>query len=71
MRPPANDAAILKRLLDAGFYNFLIPFAESAQEAQRAVAATRYPPAGIRGVSVAQRSKRYGTVPDYFASVND
>ena len=44
---------------------------ESAQEAQRAVAATRYPPAGIRGVSVAQRSNRYGTVPDYFASVND
>ena len=71
VRPPANDAVILKRLLDAGFYNFLIPFVESAQEAQRAVAATRYPPAGIRGVSVAQRSNRYGTVPDYFASVND
>jgi 2-dehydro-3-deoxyglucarate aldolase len=65
VRPPANDAVILKRLLDAGFYNFLIPFVESAQEAQRAVAATRYPPAGIRGVSVAQRSNRYGTVPDY------
>jgi 2-dehydro-3-deoxyglucarate aldolase len=71
VRPPANDAVILKRLLDAGFYNFLIPFVESAQEARRAVAATRYPPAGIRGVSVAQRSNRYGTVPDYFNTVND
>jgi 2-dehydro-3-deoxyglucarate aldolase len=71
VRPPLNDAVILKRLLDAGFYNFLIPFVESAEEARRAVAATRYPPAGIRGVSVAQRSNRYGTVPDYFTTVND
>jgi 2-dehydro-3-deoxyglucarate aldolase len=71
VRPPVNDAVILKRLLDAGFYNFLIPFVESAEEARRAVAATRYPPAGIRGVSVSQRSNRYGTVPDYFTTVND
>ena len=71
VRPPVNDAVILKRLLDAGFYNFLIPFVESAEEARRAVAATRYPPAGIRGVSLAQRSNRYGTVPDYFTTVND
>ena len=28
--------------------------------------ATRYPPQGTRGVSVAQRSNRFGTVPGYF-----
>ena len=67
VRPPWNDAVVIKRLLDAGFYNFLIPFVESADEARRAVAATRYPPAGIRGVSVSQRHNRYGTVPDYLA----
>ena len=71
VRPPINDVVILKRLLDAGFYNFLIPFVESAREARQAVAATRYPPAGIRGVWVAQRSNRYGTVPDYFITVNE
>ncbi len=71
VRPPINDAVILKRLLDIGFYNFLIPFVESEEEARRAVRATRYPPAGIRGVSVAQRSNKYGTVPDYFQQVND
>ena len=71
VRPPANDPVILKRLLDAGFSNFLIPFVESAEEARRAVAATRYPPAGIRGVSVSQRQNRYGTVPDYFQRVNE
>jgi len=71
VRPPWNDTVVIKRLLDAGFYNFLIPFVESEAEARAAVAATRYPPAGIRGVSVSQRHNRYGTVPDYLATVND
>lgn len=38
--------------------------------ARAAVAATRYPPEGIRGISVSQRNNRYGTVPDYFATIN-
>lgn len=71
VRPPLNDTAIIKRLLDAGFYNVLVPFVESAEDARRAVAATRYPPHGVRGVSVAQRSNRYGTVEDYFKVIND
>lgn len=71
VRPAWNDAVQIKRLLDIGFYNFLIPFIESAQQAQAAVAATRYPPQGIRGVSIAQRSNRYGYEQDYFARIND
>jgi 2-dehydro-3-deoxyglucarate aldolase len=71
VRPSWNNPVELKRLLDGGFYNFLIPFIESADEAARAVAATRYPPQGFRGVSVAQRSNRYGTVPGYFEGVNE
>ena len=70
VRPSSNDAVEIKRLLDAGFYNVLVPFVETADDARRAVAATRYPPEGIRGVSVAQRFNRYGTVPDYFAQAN-
>ncbi|WP_224717621.1 2-dehydro-3-deoxyglucarate aldolase [Pectobacterium versatile] len=71
VRPPCNEPIIIKRLLDIGFNNFLIPFVETAEEAARAVASTRYPPAGIRGVSVAHRSNCYGTEPDYFAKIND
>lgn len=71
VRPPWNDAVIVKRLLDAGCHNFLIPMVDTADQARAAVAATRYPPQGIRGVSVSQRSNRYGTVPDYFARIND
>jgi 2-dehydro-3-deoxyglucarate aldolase len=71
VRPPWNEPVILKRLLDAGFHNFLIPFVESAEQARAAVAATRYPPRGIRGVSVLQRNNRFGTVPDYFRVIDD
>ena len=71
VRPPWNDPVIIKRLLDIGFFNYLIPFVESAEEAARAVASTRYPPDGIRGVSVAHRMNKYGTLPNYMAAIND
>ncbi len=71
VRPASNDAVLLKRLLDAGFYNFLVPFVQSAADAAYAVAATRYPPRGVRGVSTSQRGNRFGTVPDFFAQIDD
>jgi 2-dehydro-3-deoxyglucarate aldolase len=71
VRPSWNDSVLIKRLLDIGFYNFLVPFVENAEDAARAVAATRYPGSGIRGVSVAHRSNRYGTVKDYQKIIND
>ena len=71
VRPQWNDTVQIKRLLDAGFHNFLIPFVQSADEARAAVAATRYPPQGVRGLSVSQRNNHYGTVKDYFKIVND
>ncbi|CAM2188540.1 4-hydroxy-2-oxoheptanedioate aldolase [Paraburkholderia sacchari] len=39
--------------------------------ASRAVASNRYPPQGIRGVSVGHRGNRFGTIADYFALAND
>jgi 4-hydroxy-2-oxoheptanedioate aldolase len=67
VRPPWNDPVVLKRLLDVGVQTLLVPFVQSAEEAARAVAATRYPPRGIRGVASVHRANRYGRVTDYFA----
>jgi len=67
VRPAWNDPVILKRLLDVGVQTLLVPFVQTAEEAARAVAATRYPPRGIRGVASVHRANRYGRVPDYFA----
>lgn len=69
VRPPWNDTVIIKRLLDLGVQTLIIPFVETAEEARRAVEATRYPPGGVRGVSTNTRANRFGRVPDYFARV--
>ena len=71
VRPPWNDAVAFKRLLDLGVQNFVVPFVQNADEARRAVAATRYPPRGIRGVAVATRANRYGRVTDYLQRASD
>ena len=71
VRPQWQDPVVVKRLLDIGFYNFLIPFIETAEQATRAVAATRYPPQGFRGVGTAHRSNKYGHIADYFQRIND
>jgi 4-hydroxy-2-oxoheptanedioate aldolase len=60
-----NDPVLFKRVLDVGAQSLLVPFVQNADEARRAVAATRYPPHGIRGVAVATRASRYGRVRDY------
>ena len=66
-----NDAVLMKRLLDIGARSLLVPFVQNADEARRAVAATRYPPQGIRGVSVAHRANRFGRVADYLHMAAD
>ena len=65
VRPPWNDAIVMKRLLDAGVQSFVIPFIQNGEEARAAIAATRYPPDGIRGVAGGSRATAYGRIPDY------
>lgn len=65
VRVPWNDAVALKRYLDIGAQSFLVPMVNSPEEARAAVAATRYPPEGIRGIASTTRANRFGRVPDY------
>ncbi len=65
VRVPWNEPVMVKRVLDIGARSLLFPFVQSAEEARRAVAATRYPPKGIRGVAGTTRANRYGRVKDY------
>ena len=71
VRPAWNDAVLMKRLLDVGVQNFLVPYVQTAEEARAAIAATRYPPQGIRGVAVTHRANQYGRTKDYFRRAND
>jgi 4-hydroxy-2-oxoheptanedioate aldolase len=66
VRPPVGDPVLIKQLLDLGVEVLLIPMVESAAQARALVAATRYPPEGIRGVgSALARASRWNRVGGY------
>lgn len=71
VRAAWNDAVLFKRIMDVGAQSLLVPFVQNPDEAKRAVAATRYPPAGIRGTAGSSRASRYGRVKDYLKKAND
>lgn len=65
VRPATNDPVLIKRFLDVGAQTLLIPYVQNEEEARRAVAAVRYPPEGVRGVSAVTRATRFGRVDGY------
>ena len=71
VRLPIADAVAIKRFLDAGARTLLFPMVQNEEEAAAIVAATRYPPAGIRGVAWAHRGNRFGRVPNYLSNAAD
>ena len=69
VRVPWNDPAIIMKVLDAGAYGVVIPLINTRADAERAVAACRYPPDGIRS-NGAYRATLYGG-SDYVAHANE
>lgn len=67
VRVPWNEPVMVKRLMDQGVRSLMFPYVQSVSEARAAVAATRYPPAGIRGIAGTSRATDYGRRPDYAA----
>jgi len=65
VRVPWNDAVIIKRVLDIGARSLLVPYVQNVEEAKRAVAATRYPPEGVRGFSGMTRANDYARDKTY------
>ncbi|MDQ6620616.1 MAG: HpcH/HpaI aldolase/citrate lyase family protein [Pseudomonadota bacterium] len=70
-RLPWNDNVMIKRALDAGAQTLMVPFVQTAEDAQRAVAATRYPPEGVRGLAAMHRASRYTNVQGYAQTAAD
>lgn len=72
VRVPWNDPVLIKPVLDIGAAGVIVPLVRTADDAQRAVAACRYPPAGVRGFGP-RRPSRFGTDggPDYCRRANE
>ncbi|MFC9761953.1 aldolase/citrate lyase family protein [Rhodococcus jostii] len=72
VRPASGDPVAIKQLLDIGATNLIIPMVESAEDARALVAATRYPPLGIRGVgSALARASRWNRISDYLPTADE
>ena len=65
VRPPWNDMVMIKRCLDVGAQTLLLPYVQTAEEAANAVAYTRFPPEGLRGVASSTRAAGFGRIKDY------
>jgi len=71
IRVPWNDAVLIKRALDVGCDGIIVPQVRSAEEARQAVAAAKYPPAGVRSVGIA-RAQQYGmSLQQYVTAANE
>lgn len=67
-----GDPALIKQMLDIGVQTLLVPMVDTPEQARALVAATRYPPQGIRGVGAAvARASRWGLKTDYLDTAND
>lgn len=71
-RVPVAEPAIIKQYLDIGFRTLLAPMMDSARMAAQTVAATRFPPRGIRGVaSATSRASGFGADAAYLAEAHE
>jgi 4-hydroxy-2-oxoheptanedioate aldolase len=68
VRVAGNDAATIGRALDAGAVGVIVPLINTPEEAAKAVAASRYPPVGIRSYGPTRSMLRIGPTP---AEAND
>lgn len=72
VRAPIGDTVIIKQLLDLGVKNLLVPMVDTAEQATKLVAATRYPPLGVRGVGAAlARASRWNRIDGYLERAHE
>ena len=70
-RAPWNDEVAIKRILDTGVMGVLVPYINTREEAEAAVAACKYPPQGVRGVAGSPRAAGYtGNTMSYLTTAN-
>jgi len=71
VRVRENDPLAIRQMLDAGAHGVIVPLVNSAEEAERAVAAAKFPPRGIRGFSFCRGNDWGADFAEYAESAND
>lgn len=71
VRAPWNDPVAVKQILDVGAEGIILPWINSREECEAAVAAAKYPPEGIRGFGPRRAQRLAGGIMAYAAGAND
>lgn len=72
VRVPEGSHHYIKRVLDAGAMGIVVPMVDTVEQAQRAIAAAKYPPTGNRSVGGGMHSLNFGAkAGDYYQQAND
>jgi len=71
VRTTHNDPIEQKRLLDIGAQTLLVPYVQTAADAEAAVSGIRYPPHGVRGMGGSTRANGFGRYAAYVKSCQD
>jgi 2-dehydro-3-deoxyglucarate aldolase/4-hydroxy-2-oxoheptanedioate aldolase len=71
VRVPGNDEVVIKRALDTGVGGLMVPRIDTAADAEAVVAASTYPPDGIRGTAGTRASGFGADLPAYLDGADD
>ncbi|PCH95052.1 MAG: 4-hydroxy-2-oxo-heptane-1,7-dioate aldolase [Rhodobacteraceae bacterium] len=71
VRPGSLNPAEIKKLLDFGAQNILVPYVQTVEDAELAAASVAYPPHGIRGVSGMTRATCFGSIAGYHKAARE
>jgi len=70
VRVTDNHALAIRRALDAGATGVIVPLVNSGAEAEKAVAAAKYPPRGVRGYGFSPANAYGAEFAEYIARAN-
>jgi 2-keto-3-deoxy-L-rhamnonate aldolase RhmA len=71
VRAQWNDPVVVKQILDVGAEGIIFPWINSRAECEAAVAATKYPPRGIRGFGPRRAHRLAGGMKEYARAADD
>jgi len=71
VRVAENDTLGIRRVLDVGARGVIVPMINTAEQAEKAVAAAKYPPRGVRGFGFARANEYGSTFDEYITAAND
>lgn len=71
VRVESHERSRIGRALDAGAAGVMVPRVDTAEQAAAVVAASRYPPAGARGVALMNRAAGFGARSARLAEADD